>query len=248
MEPPTLQKKLRKKNKFKIIPGWNRRVKQYHANARSAYLAWINTGKKKVGNEFALMQETRRLFKQALNDCKVNELREKSISIQEKFANKDMTSFWKEVQKRNNKVRHSGIIDGKSNDKEILNIFNAKFLKTDEMIDNDQPEKDLLQLLREYWNTSNKFNLKISSETLKILIGKLNIGMGHDGLHTHFLRRISNRLLCILSNFMNACYSHCSTPVELLHGDINPTLKDPKGNITESSNYRPVMQSSGLLK
>ena len=241
-------KEVKKKNKFKVIPGWNRKVKQLHANARNIYLTWINKGRNKVCIEFELMKETRRLFKAALNDCKINEIREISLSIQEKFANKDMTSFWKEVQKRNNKVKHSEIIDGKSNNSEIVDIFNNKFLKTEEMIDNDQPERDLLHSLRENWHTSDKFHLKISSVTLKELISRLSVGEGHDGLHALFLRKVSDRLLSILSSFMTACYSHCCTPVEVLHGDINPTLKDPKGNVTESSNYRPVMQSSCLLK
>ena len=47
---------------------------------------------------------------------------------------------------------------------------------------------------------------------------------------------------------MNACYKHCSTPIEILLGDINPAIKDTKGNNTVSGNYRPVMQSSCLLK
>ena len=47
---------------------------------------------------------------------------------------------------------------------------------------------------------------------------------------------------------MMACYSHCYFPLELLVGDIKPNIKDLKGNVTESSNYRPVMQSSLILK
>ena len=29
---------------------------------------------------------------------------------------------------------------------------------------------------------------------------------------------------------------------------MNPTIKDVKGNVTDSANYRPVMQSSCFLK
>ena len=47
---------------------------------------------------------------------------------------------------------------------------------------------------------------------------------------------------------MNGSYSHCYVIEDLLSGDINPTINDAKGNVTESSNYRPVMQSSNLLK
>ena len=55
-------------------------------------------------------------------------------------------------------------------------------------------------------------------------------------------------LLELLSVFMNGSYSHCYVVEDLLSGDINPTIKDTKGNVTESSNYRPVIQSSNLLK
>ena len=79
-------------------------------------------------------------------------------------------------------------------------------------------------------------------------MNKLSNGEGHDGIHTQFLRRASENFLCLLSKFMIACYTHCFIPNNLLNGDINPTIKDTKGNVTESSNYRPVMQSSCILK
>ena len=59
---------------------------------------------------------------------------------------------------------------------------------------------------------------------------------------------MSEDLLTLISCFMNACYSHCYVPESLLYGDIDPNIKDAKGNATESSNYRPVMRSSCLLK
>ena len=159
-----------------------------------------------------------------------------------------MGSFWKEVQQRNNKVKHSEVIDGESDNYEIIGIFNKFFLRSDETIDNCQSENDLMRALRENWHSSDTFHLKISPVTLKSLISRLSISEGHDGLHTKFLRKISDKLLSILLNFMSSCYSHYYTPVEVLHGDINPNLKDPKGNATESGNYRPVMQTSCLLK
>ena len=55
-------------------------------------------------------------------------------------------------------------------------------------------------------------------------------------------------MLQLISNFLNACFSHCYLPEAILYGDINPTIKDAKGNATDSTNYRRVMQSSNLLK
>ena len=90
------KKEVKKMNKYKVIPGWNRKVKQLHANARSAYLSWLNKGRNRMGNEFENMKATRNLFKTALNDCKVNEFREKSISIQENLQIK----IWHRFRKR----------------------------------------------------------------------------------------------------------------------------------------------------
>ena len=91
-------------------------------------------------------------------------------------------------------------------------------------------------------------NLKISCRSLRKLIHQLNPGMGHDGIHTGFLKRVSDSFLEVIVCFLNACYSHCYVLGELLKGDINPVIKDAKGNACESSNYRPVMQSSCIIK
>ena len=236
-----------KKDKFKVIPGWNRSIKHLHAYARFRYLEWLRIGKARDCTEFELMKESRTAFKTALNNCKANEKREKSLSIKEKFENKSMTSFWKEIQHSNNKIKHSNIIDGKSETVDIINIFTQKFLDFDSL-NNECSENELLSVLKSNWLSKTKFHINLSPETLKKLITKLSVGEGHDGIHTLFLRRASDKLLEILSKFITACYSHCCVPVNLLSGDINPTIKDTKGNSTESSNYRPVMQSSCILK
>ena len=113
---------------------------------------------------------------------------------------------------------------------------------------NKRTEDKLLEMLKDKWQSEHKLHFKISRVTLKKLISKLNPGEGHDGIHAAFLKRASVKFLDILSRFMMACYSHCCFPVRILSGDINPTIKDAKGNSTESSNYRPVMQSSCILK
>ena len=193
------------------------------------------------------MKESRKLFKEALNNCKLNEVRESSISIQEKYLDKDMKSFWKGVQQKNNKIKYSEVIDGKNNSMDVINIFNQKFLIT-ESVGNLEMEMNVIECLRNSWVTERKFHPSVSPDRIKLLVKQLNMGEGHDGIHTIVLREMSEDLSLLVSFFMNASYNHCFIPEELLTGDINPTIKDPKGNATESANYRPVMQSSCLLK
>ena len=91
-------------------------------------------------------------------------------------------------------------------------------------------------------------HVTISVPTLRKLISSLNPGMGHDGIHSLFLKNASDLFLSKLALLINAWYGHCCMSNDVLKGTINPTVKDTKGNITESSNYRPVMQSSCILK
>ena len=107
-------KQLTQINKIKVIPGWNRNVKHLYSNYKEKYLNWIINGKMRDGPQFEVMRETRKLFKSALNDCKLNESRESSLSIQEKYENKNIKSFWLHIQQKNNRTKYSKIIDGKN--------------------------------------------------------------------------------------------------------------------------------------
>ena len=84
-------------------------------------------GKIRDGIEFDEMRDSRTAFENALNACKVNESVERSLSIKEKFENKSMSSFWKDVQYTNNKIKQSNIIDGKNENKDIICIFTEFF-------------------------------------------------------------------------------------------------------------------------
>ena len=59
-----------RKNKYKVIPGWNRRVKSLHVSAREHYLVWLLNGKMRSGIYFDNMCASRKLFKEELHRCK----------------------------------------------------------------------------------------------------------------------------------------------------------------------------------
>ena len=63
-----------------------------------------------------------------------------------------------------------------------------------------------------------------------------------------FLKRVTDKFLHNIAHLINTCYNHCYIPSELLKGGINPIIKNPRGNCTDSCNYHPVMQSSFFLK
>ena len=85
----------RKKCKFKIVPGWNNKVKDAHAAARRAYMKWLSNNRPRCGPSYIDIKETRKSFKYYLKHLKKNEeqLRADSItnSLKQDFTKK---SFW----------------------------------------------------------------------------------------------------------------------------------------------------------
>ena len=58
----------RSQDRFRVIPGWNRRVKQSHETAREDYLQWLRSGRVRNTLEFDNMRESRRIFKRDLKE------------------------------------------------------------------------------------------------------------------------------------------------------------------------------------
>ena len=159
-----------------------------------------------------------------------------------------MPCFWKEVKKKKVNKKKSNVIDGKSDDEEIISIFTGKFLLGISQVYDNNEDEALINNINHEWQNKRKFNLQISSDTVRKLSIKLSNGVGHDGIHPILFKKGSDEFLCYISSFINSCFSHCIFPTDLLRGDLNPTVKDLKGNFAESTNYRPVMNSSSLLK
>ena len=170
-----------------------------------------------------------------------------SRSIQEKFENKSMKQFWNEVRNKKSVSSQSCLIDSAKSNEEIIDIFSNKFIP---VIDPSlESENALLNNVNDkLTNSDNKINLVISSETVRKLLKDSNPGCGHDLIHSRLLKEGSDELINNIVTFINLCYRHYHFPVDLLKGDINPIIKDNKKSKCDSSNYRPIMISSSILK
>ena len=65
------------------------------------YKVWLQYNMPKNGTIYEEMISTRKSFKSELKKCKKNKNNEISKSIQERFANKSMKDFWREVRNKN---------------------------------------------------------------------------------------------------------------------------------------------------
>ena len=231
---------------YSPVPGWNRRVKSLYKLYRIDFINWVKNGRSRDTLIFFEMQSSRQIFKTALSECKKDSAKEIAISIAEKFRNKESKEFWSDVKKNKKIDKRSAVIDGLTDEGEIVRLLTDSF--SCESTQDEQEEQELISNLLRGLKHDRCFHLTTSIDTMKKHITNLNSGTGHDCINAKFLKNSSDDFLLMLCRFLNSCFTHGHFPGLMLQGIVKPRIKNASGNCTDSKNYRPVMQSSNILK
>ena len=88
----------------------------------------------------------------------------------------------------------------------------------------------------------------VSLRTVDKSIEYLNTALGWDGVHSNHLKFSGMIFRTLLAKIFSLFISHGYSPKSFLKGEIRPILKNSFGDRKDSNNYRPVMNSSNLLK
>ena len=78
--------------------------------------------------------------------------------------------------------------------------------------------------------------------------GRLNEGMGSDGLHSNHLKSLGRYNLNYIKMMLNACLSYGFVAAGKLNSHIKPRVKNKFGDTSASDNYRDIMSSTNLFK
>ena len=238
-------------NNGKKVAGWNSHCKNLHHIARQQYIAWVRKGKPRDCLLFTEMKNSRARFRNALSFCKRNELKIRKQNLTNKFMSKNKCSYWKEIKKLNHtniRKNESECIDGFTNLDDIVRNFDEKYKRI-----LDDPNSK--QLPEGYDATIATLPLKEQINSCKIFqhaidsgIESLKIGLGWDSVHSNHLKFSGRNFRLLLGRLFSCFIRHCYLPRQLLKGEIRPIIKNNLGDKTSSGNYRPIMNSSSLLK
>ena len=212
--------------------------------ARDKFLKWHGGGKIRSGLLFEEMKIARKEFKSALNYCRKNQTRIKKENLLQKFSLMNKSRFWKEISKINGmKKKQILCLDGKSNLEEITDIFDNKYrqILDDPLCQTGGNRESMQSGLRCETNTV------LTLDSLDIAITQLNPGMGWDGIHANHLKFSGLVFRNLLAKFCNSLLSHSFVPKTMIQGQIRPIIKSNILSKNDSSNYRPVMNSSMFL-
>lgn len=79
-------------------------------------------------------------------------------------------------------------------------------------------------------------------------IDSINHGVGFDAVHSNHLKLLGPVAKDYLASLFSSFVRHSYIPGAMLQGEIIPIIKDKNASQTASSNYRPIMISSNILK
>ena len=193
------------------------------------------------------MKETRRMFKNVLNNCKLNEQKIRDDKLVQNLQNKKFKEFWKEVnysKKESNRMLHN--IDNEANPENIARIFSDKFRL---IFDKDNIGKSKAQMTNKVSEQNNVYKTQVFSiQNVHDAIHKLKHSIGPDGIHSNHVKLFTPLCKELFALLFSGFIKHNYMGLDILKGIIGPTIKDKYGNKNDSNNYRPVTSSSVFLK
>ena len=189
------------------------------------------------------MKLARSNFKNALQFCRNNELKLRKAKLLSKFHSGSKSNFWHEVRNMDATNNNSGqCIDGMSNPDAAVKVFERKFMQ----VLNDPECQMSYTSAVPVLDRALKFNFCCND--VDAALQNLKDGLGWDGIYTNHLKYSGPVFLNFLTKLYNKMMSHSYVPYAMLKGEIRPVLKNGKVSKSSSDNYRPVMNSSVLLK
>ena len=232
-----------KKTQSKSIAGWNTHCKHKYREARDALNLWRQCGKPRGGNLFENMKATRKIFQKALKFCRFKEQQIKNQNMAKDLSEGKCKSFWRKVKKRRgDKVAAADKIDGVQGNKNIANLFAAKFKEI-----TGTPNTSTASLPESPHGQTDPCT-GFTTADVRQAVDKLNLGSGSDGIDARHLKYLDSVTILYLKRFFNACLIHSYIPQGMLNSIIHPRVKNKYGNSEDSKNYREVMLSSNLFK
>lgn len=224
----------------KQVLGWNEYCKIAHADARTAYVQWRNVGKPRQGIYYHQMKQSRSYFKLVLRKCKTNSSRLKANKLAEQLLTRDDKAFWKEIKKcnGNDNIILANSIDGVTGATNIADQWNKHYSTIFNSSTNNIAKPRVQSLL----STSNlyfeRFTVDEIMDSVKSLKGNKSPGM--DNIYSEHYKHAGDRLYVLLALLFNAIVVHSFLPEKFMDSMLVPIVKDKKGNITRSDNYRPL--------
>ena len=146
-------------------------------------------------------------------------------SLAQYLSDQDADGLWKTMHKMNNcNTILANVTDGVSG--------------TDVNCDNSLKD----DILSNFDKIKHNSNMSVSTKSVSESIGKLECGKssGPDGIGAEYLKFSNIKIHVLLSLCFTLCLAHGYLQPAMIEITIVPIVKNKSGNLSDSSNYRPI--------
>ena len=235
-------------HKAKVVPGWKDIVHPFYEKANFWNAVWISAGKPLNTSLHRIMKQTRNQYHYAIRRCK--RAAEKIIRnkmLDSSLSGKDnIFDHIKKMRKVQN-VQPKQIDGSKSPANRFATVYSQLYNSV-----KDENDVDTI---------SRKINCSISDESLEHvdlvtpnliedIIKKIKNNKNDPvfSFNTDCIKRAPPIFFAHIANIIKASLIHGHMSESLLIATIIPLIKDKKGDIESSDNYRSIALSSVILK
>ena len=236
------------RNHARSVPGWNEYVREHYNASRIAFLEWRNAGSPRQGPIADTMRRKRANFKLILRQTKRREEEIKAENIARKYNSKNSVALWRELNSiRPEKNILPMRIDEAAGEEDIAQKWRLKYSEVLNSVDDDA-EKEALQL--ELGNAQNSSYEHVSPEEVYLVSSELDNGKspGKDGVPAEFFKYAPVCILEFVARFFNSVMCHGFLPSTISDVLLIPIPKNKLGDISNSSNYRPIAIATAVSK
>ena len=243
--PKVSNKKFRK-------PMWIEEAKPLKEDALFWDSMWKQCGKPQSGALKDVRQNTKTKYHYAVRRLKRREANLRKQRLAEALSKGKNRNFWTEVKKTLPRGKSTpAVIDNAESDSEICEIFANKY---ETLYNSVPPNKMLLENIKSDIKSQipkcHRKDYGISVQEVAKAIKLLKYDK-HDGEQTFWSNHLlysPPELTVHVSMLLSAAMSHGHMPSNLLTNTIIPLVKDSRGDICNSDNYRGIALSSCLGK
>ena len=253
------------KQKPKTLPGWNEHVKPKLETSLFWHNIWKDCGRPRQGEVASIMRRTRAQYHRSVKHAQKEYHNIRNTRMAEAISCNKSRDLWKEVNTMiQARQELPSVIDGQVGNENIANIF---FEKSKNLFNTVGFTPQSIQELKQKIDrklesncmlTKNKLNLgsptdkhlhNLSVNDLKNAIEDLKKDKKDEtGLCTNHLKHGTHKLNIVLTLLFNAMLRHGVAPDSLLQGTMLPIVKDKRGKLQESGNFRTITIGSSILK
>ena len=227
------------------VSGWNVYVKESHTLAREAFQQWHEAGKPRLGPVAETIRKTRLHFKYALRFCRRNKDMHTSDALASKLLSKNKNDFWKEVNRvKNHKPTFTTTLNGVTGEQNIANVWKSYYSDIFSSVPSSNGELPYLNQLDDTDYTSFSFH------DVSLAIDSLNSGKSADcnGISVEHIANSDDRVIVLITLCLNSMMKHGYLPSLFMQSVITPIVKNKNGDISDTSNYRPITVASTISK